>query len=186
MLGNIGISEFVLIALAALLLFGPERMPEVGRKVGRFVREARTMAGTFMVELTRDPEQRRADNAAARKPAPTTAPADMAAAQPEAEHDAGLFGADFLAELNSAAHDTGGASLSSERASVAASLRAEASSVLTPLSERTPTASSSEHSAAASPTGLSSSDDPSEHGEAAASPPERTRRRPADPRRLPE
>ncbi|MFN0225251.1 MULTISPECIES: twin-arginine translocase TatA/TatE family subunit [Paenibacillus] len=39
MLGNIGISEFLLIAVIALLLFGPSKLPELGRALGKTIRE---------------------------------------------------------------------------------------------------------------------------------------------------
>ncbi|WP_426451075.1 twin-arginine translocase TatA/TatE family subunit [Paenibacillus sp. S-38] len=39
MLGNIGISEFLLIAVIALLLFGPSKLPELGRALGKTLRE---------------------------------------------------------------------------------------------------------------------------------------------------
>ncbi|KIL38709.1 hypothetical protein SD70_24575 [Gordoniibacillus kamchatkensis] len=58
MLQNIGLSEFVLIALAALVLFGPDKLPGIGRKVGQAVRQFRSTAAAFMEELTRPPEQR--------------------------------------------------------------------------------------------------------------------------------
>ncbi|AEI39215.1 twin-arginine translocase TatA/TatE family subunit [Paenibacillus mucilaginosus] len=39
MFGNIGITEFLLIAVIALLLFGPKKLPELGRALGRTLRE---------------------------------------------------------------------------------------------------------------------------------------------------
>jgi sec-independent protein translocase protein TatA len=59
MLQNIGISEFVLIAVAALVLFGPDKLPDIGRKLGQAVRQFRSGAAALIEEVTRDPEQRR-------------------------------------------------------------------------------------------------------------------------------
>ncbi|SDD90982.1 mttA/Hcf106 family protein [Paenibacillus sp. UNCCL117] len=39
MLGNIGTSEFILIAVVALIIFGPAKLPELGRSLGKTIRE---------------------------------------------------------------------------------------------------------------------------------------------------
>jgi sec-independent protein translocase protein TatA len=39
MFSNIGITEFVLIFIVGLLLFGPKKLPEIGRAVGKAVQE---------------------------------------------------------------------------------------------------------------------------------------------------
>ncbi len=39
MFGNIGFPELLLIFIIALLVFGPKKLPEVGRQVGRAIRE---------------------------------------------------------------------------------------------------------------------------------------------------
>jgi len=39
MFGNIGFPELLLIFIIALLVFGPKKLPEVGRQVGRALRE---------------------------------------------------------------------------------------------------------------------------------------------------
>lgn len=39
MFGNLGFSEILLIAVIALLLFGPNKLPELGRSLGRTLRE---------------------------------------------------------------------------------------------------------------------------------------------------
>jgi Tat protein translocase TatB subunit len=39
---NVGITELVVILLLALLVFGPERLPEMGRKLGKVLRDVRT------------------------------------------------------------------------------------------------------------------------------------------------
>jgi TatA/E family protein of Tat protein translocase len=40
-MGNIGAGELIFIAVFALLIFGPKRLPEIGRSVGRALAEVR-------------------------------------------------------------------------------------------------------------------------------------------------
>ena len=37
--GNIGIGEIAIVLVIALLVFGPKRLPELGRSLGRGIRE---------------------------------------------------------------------------------------------------------------------------------------------------
>jgi sec-independent protein translocase protein TatA len=39
MLGNIGPLEIVVVLIIALIVFGPKRLPELGRSLGRGIRE---------------------------------------------------------------------------------------------------------------------------------------------------
>jgi Tat protein translocase TatB subunit len=48
---NIGPAEILVVAVLALIVFGPKRLPEVGRQVGRAVRELRRMQDTMRSEL---------------------------------------------------------------------------------------------------------------------------------------
>jgi sec-independent protein translocase protein TatA len=41
MLGNIGPLEIVIVLIIALVVFGPKRLPELGRSLGRGIREFR-------------------------------------------------------------------------------------------------------------------------------------------------
>lgn len=41
MMGSVGFPEILLILLLALLLFGPKKLPEIGRTIGRAIREFR-------------------------------------------------------------------------------------------------------------------------------------------------
>jgi sec-independent protein translocase protein TatB len=46
--------EFLLLLLVALAVFGPDRLPEVARQAGRFMRTARTMLTNARSELDRE------------------------------------------------------------------------------------------------------------------------------------
>ena len=55
MLSNIGIPGLILIVILALIIFGPKKLPELGRAVGQTLREFKTSAR----ELTNDDEDRK-------------------------------------------------------------------------------------------------------------------------------
>jgi Tat protein translocase TatB subunit len=48
---GIGPQELVVVALLALVVFGPRRLPQMARDLGRFVSEARHSLGEFKEEL---------------------------------------------------------------------------------------------------------------------------------------
>jgi sec-independent protein translocase protein TatB len=46
--------EFLLLLVVALAVFGPDKMPEVARQAGRFLRTARTMLNNARAELSQE------------------------------------------------------------------------------------------------------------------------------------
>ena len=40
--GNIGLPEILVVLVIALIIFGPKRLPELGRSVGKGIREFRS------------------------------------------------------------------------------------------------------------------------------------------------
>jgi sec-independent protein translocase protein TatA len=48
---NVGPAEILVILVVALIVFGPKRLPEVGRQVGAAMREVRRMQNTVRAEL---------------------------------------------------------------------------------------------------------------------------------------
>ncbi|OGK96400.1 MAG: hypothetical protein A3E31_01635 [Candidatus Rokubacteria bacterium RIFCSPHIGHO2_12_FULL_73_22] len=87
---DIGLQEMLLVGVIALLVFGPGKLPELGRMVGRAMREFRRASDDFRstVETNlhlNDPEPVIAPEASAPEPAaPTTLPseAEPAVAEP--------------------------------------------------------------------------------------------------------
>lgn len=53
---DIGFLELIVVAVVALLVFGPERLPRVARDAGRWVGRARRMVSQFSSEMERQIE----------------------------------------------------------------------------------------------------------------------------------
>lgn len=54
MLDNLGFGEFFALALMALLFFGPERLPQIGAKLGQWVRKLTGYSRAFMTEWSEE------------------------------------------------------------------------------------------------------------------------------------
>ena len=54
MLLDINGPEFLLLLVIAIVLFGPERLPDLARKAARVVQYVRTIAGTAQEQLTKE------------------------------------------------------------------------------------------------------------------------------------
>ncbi len=74
MFQNIGFTELLLIAIVALVLFGPQKLPEIGRVLGRTIRDFKKGAHAL---LNDEPEE-------APKPAAQVKPAPQVSTQGEA------------------------------------------------------------------------------------------------------
>jgi len=87
MFGSIGMPELIIILTIALIIFGPRKLPELGRSLGKslgeFKRASNELRNTLDEEI-RIEEQRSAERAAAEPPRPA-APAPPAPADDDAE-----------------------------------------------------------------------------------------------------
>lgn len=54
MLLDIGGPEFLVLAIAAVILFGPEKLPELARKAAQVLRYVRTAAGSAQQQLSKE------------------------------------------------------------------------------------------------------------------------------------
>jgi TatA/E family protein of Tat protein translocase len=73
---NIGMPELILILVVALLIFGPTKLPELARSLGRGLAEFRRASSDLRSQLLDTPTE-------APKPAPTTPAGPVASAAPE-------------------------------------------------------------------------------------------------------
>lgn len=56
-MGSIGFGEIALIAIVALLVFGPDRLPELARKAGELMTKAREATRSFTDALDNEYEE---------------------------------------------------------------------------------------------------------------------------------
>ncbi len=49
---NIGLGEFLVIAIIGLVIFGPERLPEMSAQLAKFIKSMRAKASAATAELT--------------------------------------------------------------------------------------------------------------------------------------
>jgi sec-independent protein translocase protein TatA len=76
MFGSIGMPELIVIFVIALVVFGPRRLPEIGRSLGKAIAEFKRATNELQRTLE---EEVRADEARSRAAAsPTCSPADSA------------------------------------------------------------------------------------------------------------
>ena len=90
-MGNVGFPELIVIFVVALLVFGPKRLPELGRSLGRGLQEFRRASSELKTSIEREMnaaevEQVIAEKPVASKPGTEKPSADMPSAEkPSAE-----------------------------------------------------------------------------------------------------
>lgn len=57
-LANIGIPGLILIVVLALIIFGPKKLPEIGKAAGETLREFKSTANDIMEDKTEKAEQK--------------------------------------------------------------------------------------------------------------------------------
>jgi sec-independent protein translocase protein TatB len=79
---EVGFTEIILIVGLALLVLGPEKLPGLAEKVGRWTGRARSMARQLRTQLEHEVTMEEMARSRPAPPPPTTAPPDAAAASP--------------------------------------------------------------------------------------------------------
>ena len=57
-LPNLGMPEILMILVVALLVFGPKRLPEIGKSMGKAFREFRKSTSGFMDSINEDIQEK--------------------------------------------------------------------------------------------------------------------------------
>jgi sec-independent protein translocase protein TatA len=70
MLGSVGMPELLIIMIIALMVFGPKRLPELGKAVGKTINEFKKGANSLRDSLEEEVRQEEQRTAAPTLPAP--------------------------------------------------------------------------------------------------------------------
>lgn len=104
-ISNIGPMEVVVIMLLALLIFGPKKLPELGRSLGKGIREFRKSTSGLMESINTEPTAQSTpaptpiDQPAAVASNPAPAPQNTAAPNPKPTSQAGTGGEEMVINL---------------------------------------------------------------------------------------
>ncbi|HZA27556.1 MAG TPA: twin-arginine translocase TatA/TatE family subunit [Actinomycetota bacterium] len=75
---NLGFAEMIVLLVIALVVFGPKKLPEMGRTVGRSLREFRRASAEIRNELRFEDEPPRVPSPGSRSAGRTEAPPEAA------------------------------------------------------------------------------------------------------------
>jgi len=86
MFGSIGMPELIIIFVIALIIFGPKKLPELGRSLGKsiaeFKRTSNDLRNTLEEEIRFEEQQRQRETASKAASAAGGQPADSAEPKP--------------------------------------------------------------------------------------------------------
>ncbi len=73
-MGNIGMPELIFILVLALLIFGPKKLPEIGKQLGKGLGEFKRASNDLKRSIEEEIEKAGTAEATTSKPAPVQAP----------------------------------------------------------------------------------------------------------------
>lgn len=86
MIGSLGVPELLFILVLALLIFGPRKLPEIGRTLGRALGEFRRATSDLKRTLDTEMSSEEFKTPLPPKPSPKTTPNPEPASQPADEN----------------------------------------------------------------------------------------------------
>ena len=87
MFGSIGMPELIIIFVIALIIFGPRKLPELGRSLGRSLSEFKKASNELRSTLEEEIRIEEQKEAAVKAQAPSTAPGPTVARGTTEEED---------------------------------------------------------------------------------------------------
>jgi sec-independent protein translocase protein TatA len=94
-MGSIGFPELLVIFVIALIVFGPRRLPEIGKALGQGINEFKRASKDLQNRLEEEIEQdRRASTTATAEAAPPANPPQAAPSETQARHGQAVRGAE--------------------------------------------------------------------------------------------
>ncbi len=93
MFGSIGMPELIIILVIALIIFGPRKLPELGKSLGKSINEFKKasteLQNTLEQEIKLEEQKEEKARAAAVAPPPTVLEADGTLGQPVSRTEGG-------------------------------------------------------------------------------------------------
>ena len=87
MLGSIGMPELIIIFVIALIIFGPRKLPELGRSLGKSLAEFKKASNELRSTLEEEIRIEEQKETVAKQSAPTTTTSTDSAAQHDVRQD---------------------------------------------------------------------------------------------------
>jgi sec-independent protein translocase protein TatA len=92
-MGTVGVPEMVMIFIVALVLFGPKKLPELGRTIGKAITEFRRASNELKATFEREMHNLERETEALKQPTPTPA---IAASQSEPYSSYSEFNGEYV------------------------------------------------------------------------------------------
>jgi TatA/E family protein of Tat protein translocase len=85
---NLGLPEMIFIFLLALIIFGPKKLPEIGRQIGKAMNEFKRASNEFKSQIEGEIRNLELEDAVKRVPPPQILPPEQSVANSNAGNSA--------------------------------------------------------------------------------------------------